>query len=491
MMEKLVVHKVNNVHLKVQCDAGIAYELNEYFTFNVPGAKFSPAYKNKLWDGKIRLFHLMRQTLYFGLIDELRQFANDRGYQLDYEEPRDFADTDFSVTEAEQFIKELGLPYDIRDYQLKAFIHAIRKDRALFVSPTASGKSLIIYTILSYYMREMYNCKFLVIVPTTGLVHQMASDFVSYGCSEDKIHKIYSGQEKDTDQPIVVTTWQSIYKMPRDWFDQFGVIIGDEAHQFKAKSLVDIMEKSTTVPFKFGFTGTLDGTQTNKLVLQGLFGGVEYVTTTAELMEAKTVANLSIKTLILNYEQEARKTFSKTKPQYADELTHIVSHVQRNKFLANLTTSLKNNTLLLFNYVDHGKYLYDLIKTQAQGRNVFLVYGNVEGEEREEIRNFVNNNDSSIIVASYKTFSTGINIPNLHNVIFASPSKSRIRVLQSIGRTLRLSEDKQNATLYDIADDLSWKSYQNHTIKHLAERIRMYNDEKFNYKIYNINIREA
>jgi superfamily II DNA or RNA helicase len=485
MTDIIRVTRFNNVHLKLHCDSSISYELSEYFTFNVPGAKFSPAYKNKLWDGKIRLFHLMRGTLYVGLLDKVKQFAQERGYEIEYDKVEDFSERSFSIVEAKHFIQNIDLPFEVRDYQLNAFVHAVRKKRVVLLSPTASGKSLIIYLLATYFVSK----KILIVVPTTGLVHQMTSDFVDYGCPPDLIHKIYSGQEKITDTAFfVITTWQSIYKLPNTWFDRYGVVIGDEAHQFKAKSLVDIMEKMTKCEYRFGFTGTLDGTNTNKMVLEGLFGPVKQVTTTSELMNQGTVAALKIKSLVLSYDEDIRKLFAKTKPAYKDELRHITLSKARNKFVSNLTCSLNTNTLLLFNYVQHGKMLYDMIKAYDPDREIYLVYGKVEGDEREEIRKLVEKSSNATIVASYKTFSTGINIPNLHNVIFGSPSKSRIRVLQSIGRGLRTSEEKTHAVLYDIADDMSWKSYQNHTLRHFSERVQMYNQEKFEYKIYTIKL---
>lgn len=259
-------------------------------------------------------------------------------------------------------------------------------------------------------------------------------------------------------------------------------------HHFKSKSLVEMMEKTTECQNKFGFTGTLDGTQTNKLVLEGLFGPVKQTTTTAKLIENNTLANLQIKALVLNYNDADKQLYARSKPTYADEIAFLTQSRSRNKFIVNLVSSLKNNTLLLFNYVDHGKMLFDSIKAQNPSKNVFIVYGQIEGEERESIRKFAETNSDVIIVASYKTFSTGINIQNLHNIVFASPSKSRIRVFQSIGRGLRKNKVKTDATLYDIADDLSWKSYKNHTIRHFAERIQMYNQERFEYKTYTIQL---
>jgi len=315
----------------------------------------------------------------------------------------------------------------------------------------------------------------------------MASDFVSYGCNENKIHKIFSGQEKLTTAPFVITTWQSIYKLPKPWFSQFHCVIGDEAHLFKSKSLVAIMSKLITCPYKFGFTGTLDGTQTNKLVLEGLFGEVKKVTTTAELIEQKHLSNFHIKAIVLSYEDELRKTAKKF--DYQTEIDTINTFNSRNKFLVNLALSLNNNTLILFKIIDHGKLLYDWIWAKCGDRDVFYVDGSVDGLVREDIRKAVEEKQNAIIVASLGTFSTGVNIKNLHNIIFASPSKSRIKTLQSIGRGLRLSQHKEIATLYDIVDDMSWKSKKNYTLTHFLERVKMYDEEKFDYKIYNVSLR--
>ena len=479
-MEKVTVRRHNEVHNKIDCDTGTMMEISDYFTFEVPGAKFSPAYRNRVWDGKIRLANPLTRLLYCGLLPQLYQFCQSRGYELELD--GDFGDTEFSLLEAESFIKKLEPKHQPRDYQIEAFVHGVRKRRALLLSPTGSGKSLIIYLLACYY-----RTKTLIIVPTTSLVHQMASDFEDYGLPKGMVHKIMSGEQKDTDKPFVVSTWQSIYKLPKKWFQQFNVVIGDEAHLFKAKSLTSILSAMDNCKYRFGFTGTLDGTQTHKLVLEGLFGAVRKVTTTADLMEQRHLAELSIKALVLKYPEEIRKTMCKA--EYQAEMDFLVRSDARNKFIKNLALSLKGNTLLLFQYVEkHGKVLHDMIAQEAIERRVFFISGDVDGEKREEIRRIIETEKDAIIVASYGTSSTGINIKNLSNVIFASPSKSRVRNLQSIGRGLRTTETKTSATLYDIADDLSWKSSKNHTLLHFVERIKIYNSEKFRYKLYNINM---
>ena len=492
MSDNIAIEKYDDVHVRCYCEPGIGYELQEYFTFEVPGARFMPQVRNKFWDGKIRLFNPATGLIYAGLVPYIREFAKNYEYAVELDD--DLSDESFSLKEAKSYATKLleGTGFTPRDYQLKAFAHAMRTRRALLLSPTASGKSLIIYMI-AHMMKEMGN-KILVKVPTTSLVYQMQTDFKDYGFGE-QTRVIDGTQDKSwrssIDESIVISTWQSIYKMPKPWFNQFKCVIGDEAHNFKSKSLTTIMTKLIDCPYRFGFTGTLDETQTHKLVLEGLFGSVKKVTSTSELIEKGTLAELGVKCIVLKHPAESAALLKKA--TYQDELQHIVGSKARNSFINNLVLSLDGNTLVLYQLVEkHGKVLYNNILEQQQkevvDRNVFFVSGEVDAKTREEIRGLVENDTDAIIVASYGTFATGINIKNLDNVVFASPSKSKIRVLQSIGRGLRRSERKSKATLFDIADDLQHKAHKNFTLKHFAERVKYYNDEKFDYKIYQVKL---
>jgi superfamily II DNA or RNA helicase len=478
----LIITKVNEVYMQIESEAVIRQELHDFFSFAVPGAKFMPAFKNRMWDGKINLFNTMTKELYLGLLPYVEHFAVERDYSIEASEEIN-AQENFSLNEGKEYISNLKLKLIPRDYQTDAFVHCIRNHRGLIVSPTASGKSFIIYLLAEYYQK-----KTLLIVPTISLVHQMRSDFIEYGMHEDDIHIIMSGEEKTTDRSVVISTWQSIYKMRKDYFADFDVVIGDECHQFKAKSLTSIMTKLVDCKYRFGFTGTLDGTETNKLVLEGLFGKAKQFVKTKELIDSDHLSAFKIKCLVLKHTDEEKKLASKM--NYQNEMDYIVGHNRRNKFIQNLTISLNGNTLLLFQYVDkHGKILYDMIsKKVEEGRKVFFVYGGTDADTRENIRSITENETNAIIIASYGTFSQGINIRNLHNIIFASPSKSRIRNLQSIGRGLRKGEAKDKAVLFDISDDLRHKAKVNYTLNHFAERVKIYNSEEFEYKIYNINL---
>jgi len=357
------------------------------------------------------------------------------------------------------------------------------------LSPTGSGKSFIIYNLLRYCY-EVTEGKILVIVPTTSLVEQMYKDFADYGYDVDEFcHKIYSGKEKVTDKRIIISTWQSIYKFGKEWFEQFNTVFGDEVHLFKAKSLSGMMDKCTEAQYRFGLTGTLDGTETNKLVLEGLFGPTFTVTRTVELQKNKQLAELDISILLLRYHSDICNMMKDK--NYQEELDYIVTYEPRNKFISKIAIDQTGNTLVMFQFVEkHGKVLYEMIKSMAaEGRKVFYVSGEVDATDRERIRGIVEKEHDSIIVASLGTFSTGINIRNLHNIVFATPSKSQVKVLQSVGRGLRQSDDGRTTKLIDIADDLHVNSHKNFTLRHSAERIKIYTKEGFAYKVYPIDLK--
>ena len=489
----IIIEKKNEVYITVDCESDVQREISEFFTFYVPGYKFMPAYRTRMWDGKIRLFSQKTKEIYFGLYPYIKAFAEERGYNIVAAKDVDI-DNKVDKDVVTKFSNSLGQKFEARDYQIDAIFHSLKRNRTLLVSPTASGKSFIIYSLIRYYthlIKENVNNRILLIVPTTSLVEQMYTDFESYGWNVKKYcHRLYSGYSNQTDKKVLISTWQSLYKLPKSYFEQFGCVFGDEAHLFKSKSLTEIMTKLIDCKYRIGLTGTLDGAHTHKLVLEGLFGAVNKVTTTKKLMDKKQLSNLAVRCLILKHSEANAKIISKGK--YQDEIDYLVGSTSRNNFIRNLALKLKGNTLILFQLVEkHGKNLHKIIQEKAEEkRKVFYIYGGVETEEREKARAIVENESDAIIVASYGTFSTGINIKNLHNIIFASPSKSRIRNLQSIGRGLRLGDNKVNATLYDIADDLIYKTKENYTLKHFQERINIYNEEEFDYEIHNINLKD-
>ena len=485
MKSNVFIQKKNEVYLTVECEPHVGHELADQFTFEVPQAKFMSAYKKRYWDGKIKLFSPGTGEIYVGLLPYITSFCEEKGYEVILKD-NEFYGLPSTVDEfitpegIGEYVKSLHLPHKVRDYQYKGIYEALRNKRKLLLSPTGSGKSLMIYALTRFWAAKKLQT--LIVVPTTSLVEQMFKDFEDYGWNaKGHCHKVYAGTDPRSDKDVIITTWQSVYKLPKTYFERFGAIIGDEAHLFKAKSLTSIMNKLHDCKYRVGFTGTLDGTQTNRLVLEGVFGTVDKVTKTEKLIKQGHLSEFEIKVLLLKHDKQKFDS-------YQEEMDYLVEHEGRNKFIRNLVCDLSGNTLVLFNYVErHGMPLFELINNKVgKDRLVFLVHGGVDTEDREKARQIAETTHDSIIVASYGTFSTGINIRNLHNVVFASPSKSKIRNLQSIGRVLRKGDHKTKAILYDIADDIG----KNYTLNHLIERVKLYNEENFNYEFIDVRIRE-
>ena len=484
---EILMEKESEVYLKLSCEPGIRMELNQYFRFRPKNYQFMPMFRRRKWEGYVYLFNFDNGRIYYGLKKEVQRFANDREYKL-IDQTNDPLEI-ISNEKYYEFLTSFPCQYKLRDYQSNAVRHSINERRCVLLSPTASGKSLIIYYLIRYY----YPKKSLIIVPTLSLVSQMYTDFQSYADKnfevENLVHKIFGGQEKETTKPIVISTWQSLYELKKPFFTDFEVVIGDEAHLYKAKSLTKIMKNLENAPYRIGTTGTLDEVEVHKLILEGLFGSTKRVTSTKELIKKKTLSEISIKCLILRYSKEASSIVSKL--NYQEEIDFLVSHTERNKYICNLVKGLTGNTLVLFQLVEkHGNILYSMLQdTLESNRKAYYVYGGTDAESREKVRELVELEKDSVICASYGVYSTGVNIRNIHNIVFASPSKSRIRNLQSIGRGLRKSETKSSASLYDIADDLTYNDRKNYTLNHFMERIKIYTSEHFPYHIYTIPIK--
>lgn len=482
------IEKIDESYLKIHCEDDIARELSSFFTFKVPNHEFTPAFRRKKWDGKIRLFNIAARTICAGLLDYVEKFFTDRNYSYKcrFDPATSMFDSDYVADWiSKQKIysnKKQLIPYH---YQIEAVVKSLTSQRILLISPTGSGKSLIIYLIIKFLL-EHRDKKQLIVVPTTGLVNQLYNDFADY-CNKDlnfmrNIHVVFAGKEKTSSRRVVISTWQSIFREPDSFFSEFDAIVGDECHLFKAKSLSSLVRKMKSTRFRIGTTGTLDNTQAHKLIIEGLFGRSHSVTTTRTLIDDDVLSKLNIKSILLRYNEYPKKL------KYADEMEWLISNDQRNNFIADLACTVKGNVLVLFNFVErHGIPLFEKIK-QRNKKKVFQIHGKTDADERELIRNLVNNHENSVLVASYGTCSTGINIKNIHAIIFASPSKSVVRVLQSIGRGLRKSDTKDGVVVYDLGDDLRYKSYRNHTLRHMDERLAIYNREKFNYNVLNIRL---
>lgn len=291
-----------------------------------------------------------------------------------------------------------------------------------------------------------------------------------------------------TGTKVVCSTWQSVYKQPGQWFNQFDAVIGDEAHLFAAASLSTCMSKMTDVSYRIGTTGTIKDGKVNKLTLEGHFGPVFQVATTRELMDSGRVSELKIKVLLLQYNDENRK-FVKLL-DYQQELDWIVRNERRNKFIVKLAAAQVGVTLVIFQFVEkHGIVMHKLFQEMFPDKKVYLIHGGIKTEERDRIKDEIEKNTGdSILFASAQSFATGQNLPAISNIIQSSPSKGKIRNLQSIGRGIRLREGKTHCNLFDIADDLSIKKKPNQTLVHCMNRVKIYTAEQFPYKMVPVEI---
>lgn len=509
-MGKINIQQVDAAHIHVSCDEeSTMRELTDYFTFDSPNKQWSPAYKSRKWDGKIRLLNYKTGQTLSGLAGHVMHFAHQSGDKVSVQSDfRMGGNPSFNEENACDFIKGLhlrsnGQPIDPHPHQIAGFAHAIRSGRSILLSPTSSGKSAMAYMMVRYYQRQIAADpanKILIMVPTVQLVDQLYSDFADYASAikwsvEDHCHKIYEGQRNTSDKQVYISTWQSIFELPKKYFEQFGVIIGDECHRYEAKSAKRIMSCSINAYARHGMTGTLRDLQessVHRLVLEGLYGPVKQVITTKEMIDKNISSGIQINALRLSYSDSERKAVSGM--SYPEEMDFLCGHEFRNQFLTNLTYRLKGNTLMLFQYIDkHGKILKEQVeeKFKGTGRSVYYVDGSVPRDAREEIRSLVEKEQDAVIIASYGTFSTGINIRRLHNIIMASPTKSPITVKQSIGRGLRKADDKEIVVVYDIADDLGYKIRRNFALSHFRKRVEIYISESHPYRVIPIDLSQG
>lgn len=483
-MDKIFIKFLNWSTCQLQTDAGIVHELSDVFSYFVPSAKFHPKFKAKKWDGKIRLIDSRRHRMPLGLVHRVKNYCKYKGYQFECD--FDIEPVDFTMEDAHDLIEALEMPFEVRDYQAQAFVHAVQKQRSILVSPTGSGKSAIIYLLMRLF--EQLERNVLMIVPTVNLVSQMKQDFIDYSpnFAPLDVQEVYAGKTKEVQSQIMLSTWQSLQNLEKDWFKQFDTVVIDETHLATGQTLQKILNYCENADFRVGLTGTLTGEKVHEMLLISTIGEPKKIISTSELIDNKMLSDLKVKCIILDHKD------SPPKMNYKEEIDYLISHQSRNDFIINLAKTLKGNTLILFNYVEnHGMVLYDQVEKVIKNKNIFFMSGDTKAELRENIRQHVRDNHAdNIILASSGVFSTGVNIPALHNVIFASPTKSKIRVLQSVGRILRKHDSKEVATVYDIADRI-YRNKKNYVYSHFEERYKYYIEEDFDIKYYEHLLKSA
>lgn len=488
------VHFENFSHVRIECDESTFYELRDYFSFEADGYKFNPKFRYGQWDGRIRLLDY-NKMLPYGLVSQMRKFADQFDYHL-WIDPKISEKEELDPKQFECWLSELDIysgPTKIEPhwYQKEAVLTGLTNRRSILNLPTSAGKSLIQALLARYYV-ENYEGKVLILVPTTALVDQMINDFVDYRLfNKQNMLGIRSGTARDSDAMIYVSTYQTAIKQGKEWFHQFGMFMNDECHLATGKSISTIIEGLTNCMFKFGLSGSLKDGKANLMQYMGLFGDIFRPVSTSQLMEEGQVTDLKINSIFLRYPDDF--TVKMKGKDYQTEIKVITKADRRNKWIANLAVKLAKkdeNVFLMFKNIEHGKKLVEMVK-EAGGKDVHYVSGEVTTEVRNALKVMAENGKGIIVVASYGVFSTGISVKNLHHIIFAHPVKSKIIVLQTIGRVLRKHDSKSVAQVWDIIDDMGVKPksasakkkyvHLNYALKHALERIQRYADEKFNY----------
>ena len=487
---------VNYAFLRVDCEQDIRMEISEYFKFEVPGAKFTPMYRMGRWDGLIKLFNLGSRLLPSGLYSKLIEFCTTREYKLEVVKSEQYGvpseDESINYDDISEYINSLNLhgngnPITVRDYQVNGVYTALRHKNCVLNSVTGSGKSMMIYCIFRYLTEEL-GLRCLLIVPTVALTTQMKADFKDYSSHngydvEKNLHLISAGADKTVNKPIVISTFQSLAKISPEWVSGFDCIMSDEAHKISADSFKKIYDVAYNAKYRLGCTGTIHETKCNILQMEAITGQIFPIATAKDLISAGQLVPLKIKGIVLQYQHDVCKLFKKV--EYEDEIKWVVTNPKRNNFIKNLAIKCTGTTLVIFRFLEQGKMLLDLITAEAGNRPVYYITGDTKKDDREVARLASNSNDS-IVIASFGVFSTGVNLPAIENIIIASPVKGGITYFQTIGRGLRLKSGKTHCNLFDIGDNLNWKSHVNYTHKHFGERMVALTREGYTFTISNI-----
>lgn len=483
----LVISKVNETFIKINCEKSTARELADHFSFFAPGYKHMPMYKNKIWDGKIRLFDTRKYQIYKGLYQKVLDFAKENGYSV--HSTFQLPNNSITLDQTKELFRLIGGGYVPHEHQALALQLALQYQHVLILSPTSSGKSYTIYNLIRVLKKTG---KGLLVVPSINLVSQMKADFVEYSSKngwdvEKNCHQIMQGAQKFSEKPVYISTWQSLQTMKPGYFEQFAYLIVDEAHQAKANEIRKIAENAINAHYKIGITGTLDGELVNELTLNGLFGETKEVITTAEMIDAGLASELSIRCILMHYDKSAREML---KLDFAGQTNWLISNEKRNRFISNVVSGETGNKLVLFQQVEkHGLPLYKSFKKEYPNIECYFISGMTPLAERETIRKRLSEATDIVLFASYGVYAQGMNVPSLQHVFSTAPGKSRVRILQSIGRALRLHKDKNEAIFWDFADKIGTDSRVNIGYKHFEERLSLYMKQKFNLKQYDVHIK--
>ena len=453
--------------LQITGDPSVISLVREYFS--VP----NPAYRSNVPYVSSRLYCITPGGKFeTGLFKEIISFLESKHYsfQVNPEVYQAFKPgfKDFNIT-------SLKIPF--REYQEKAIHSSITQGRGMIILPTASGKTLVmaglIQNLISLLNKE--NPKIMVIVPSIQLVEQTSDDFLNYGL--ESISKWSGNNKPDFSKNILIAGTQILLSKSSDLsiLNDIDIFLCDEAHGIRRGNNINKIFSLLKTPYKFGFTGTMPSSHIDQWNIIGKFGPINYEEKTIDLKNQTYISNFQVIILKIKHSRVSiTNDYSNPALMYQEELEYLINNDQRNGIIANLALNLPSNTIIMADRIQHGVLLEAKLRSlNKNNRQIFFIQGSTEMEERESIRKIMNDNNDIIVIAISKIFSTGINIPNLHNVIFGSAGKAKIKIMQSIGRALRLHPTKKTANIFDIADDTKYGKI------HLKERKKLYEQEKY------------
>lgn len=498
MNNTIEVFKNNNIYFNLKLDVSQSMELKEFLSCYTENYMWSPKFKSKMWNGKVSFFSVRDQTIPIGLLPYLYTFAEKFKYKviLKFDVSTMVNDlTDEDMKEMYDTISK-GTEYYPRDYQQVAIQKSLTNKRGVLEYATGSGKSLIIYYIIMFLLNQ--DKEVLLIVPNVSLVEQMFSDFKDYGwnTADEFCNKLYSKQIIMKGKPVLISTWQSVYKRSSDFFNRFDAIIIDETHcAGSSLSIQNLLKKCKNAEYRLGFTGTLPKQDVSKYNIFGYIGSNLSSLKTIDLIDKGLLSNLKIANILLQYPDEVVDEVRRAK-SYQYEIDTIYDYEKRNMALDFVVDNVddNDNVLVLVNRIDkHLKGVQSHLEKRYPNKKLYIIYGATPAKERERIRNKMDTEKGAILLSTYQTLSTGINIKELHHLVFFASYKSRIKILQSIGRILRLSKNKNKVIAWDIVDDFSYKSrtgkiYYNHVYKHWQERLDYYKEQGYNNVTKLLNI---
>lgn len=458
--------------LIIKCsEAELFDNIREHFSVENTGARFARRYAR--FAPRRKYVITPTGTCELGMYWEIRQYLIKKQINESIE-VTDKLDKALKVgIEADLFD---DFKFTLREYQEEVIRKAMRLGTGTCVLGTGAGKTFTTAALIENFFRlskdkDTFKC--LMLVPDLGLVTQTYEEFLNCGTTY-KLTKWTGKNKPDLTANVIVANIGIIQSRfdENDWLKYIDLLIVDECHKITAGNKISKIVQQVKTPNKYGFTGTLPEDQLNKWSIIGKLGPVIYEKSSFELRLEDYLANVSIK--ILNIKYSPRPHFS-GQTGYRDELEYIYNNDRRNTIIQTLVSKLPNNTLIMVNHIAHGEIIEEYLN-KIEGKKVYFIQGSVDVEERESIKQIMETETNVVVIAISAIFATGVNVKNLHNIIFASGGKSFIRTVQSIGRGLRKHDSKDKLIIFDICDEL------NYGVAHCDKRKAIYDKEKIRYK---------